>query len=160
MMEAVADITLIATAVAFAAGFLLTVTTGAARPVKIFLAVLSGIFVIALIVGLVVTRGLLIYLLFQIVALVMIAYLIVVLGAVCGGGAYMLIHKKPAGQSLGAADVASYLPAAEFASREELTEERVIGRIRSGYYQGGRFQGAWYIHRSELSQNNNNPEAS
>jgi hypothetical protein len=158
MMEAVADIALIATAVAFVAGFLLTVTTGAVRPVKIFLGVLSGIFILGLVGGLIFTRGLLIYLLFQIIALVLLGYLLVIAGAVCGGGVYMLLHKTPAGKNLDRSGIAAYLPAEEFARIEAVAAERVVSRIKSGYYQGGLLEGAWYIHKSELSQNKNHKE--
>jgi hypothetical protein len=152
MTDLLVNIAFAATAIAFLAGLLLTASTGAARPVKMLLVILTGMFVIGFIGGLIFSRGLLIYLLFQIIALIILWYFMVILGAVCGGGIYLLIHKKPPGKNLGDANIEEYLPALEFAAQEGITEERAISRIKSGYYQGGLRGGAWYIHKSELSQ--------
>lgn len=159
MMDMLANIALIATAVAFAVGFMLTSTSGSAKPVKIFLGIATAVLAIALVVGLIISRGLLIYLTFQIIALIMLWYLMVILGAVCGGGMYVWMNRKPPGTNLQSADMSEYLRASEFSALEQITEERAISRIKSGYYQGGLLQGAWYIHRSELSQNKNHKEA-
>lgn len=146
-----ANIAYIASAIAFVAGFLLTVITGAAKPVKVLLAVLTGIFALALIAGLIFSRGLLIYLVFQIIALILLWYLLIIVGAVFGGGAYLLINKKPPGKNLADANMEEYLPALEFSAIENITEERAISRIKSGYYHGGLHKGTWYIHKSQLS---------
>jgi hypothetical protein len=140
-----------AASVAFVIGLVITAATGSARNVKIFLAILSIILGAITVAGLIFSRGLLTYLLFQLISLVLVLYLVVVAGAVCGGGIYTLLHKKTIGLSLGKTDLAEYLPAAEFSTLEGITEERALARIKSGYYQGGRHAGAWYIHKSELS---------
>ena len=141
----------IATSAAFVTGLAITAATGSARNIKILLAILSVILGAVTVVGLIYSRGLLTYLLFQLIALVLVLYLVVVAGAVCGGGIYLLLHKKPVGRSLSRPDLAGYQPAAEFSTLEGITEERALARIKSGYYQGGRHEGAWYIHKSELS---------
>jgi hypothetical protein len=146
---------LVAITVAFVAGLLITALTGAARPVKILLAILTAIVIVAVIGGIIFSRGLLIYLLFQLIALVLILYFVVVFGAVCGGGIYLLLHKKTRGKRLSQPELADYLPAAEFSALEGITEERAL----SGFYQGGRHQGRWYIHKSELSQKTIHQEA-
>ena len=143
---------IIAAAVAFGSGVLITALTGSARNVKIFLAIVAAITGVATGAALVLTHGLFTYLLFQLVAAVLLLFLIVVAGAVCGGGLYLLRHRKTVGLRLTAADLDHYLPSADFATRERITEERALARIKSGYYRGGRHAGAWYIHESELSQ--------
>ena len=142
---------IVAASVAFFSGLLITTFTGSARPVKYFLAFIGFIAFAALVVGFNYSHGLLFYLLFQIISVVLILFLIVVAGAVCGGGIYSLLHKKPAGSNLAASELEHYLGAAEFAALEGIPAERALSRIRSGYYRGGRFQDAWYIHKSELS---------
>jgi hypothetical protein len=151
-MELLAGIATISTAVAFVSGLLITAISGAARPVKIFLGILAAISSAGIIAGFIFSNGLLFYLVFQIISAVVLLCFVVVLGAVCGGGIYMLRHKKPPGKSLGKLDIAEYLPAAEFSALEGITEERALGRIKGGFYQGGLYEGAWYIHKSELSQ--------
>ena len=140
-----------ATSVAFVIGLVITAATGSARHVKLFLAILSAILGVVTVAGLIFSRGLLVYLLFQLISLVLVLYLVVVVGAVCGGGIYILRHKKPVGLKLGPSELVEYLPAAEFATLDGITEERALARIKSGYYRGGRHAGAWYIHKSELS---------
>lgn len=153
MMDLVADIALLIVLAAFVSGLLLTATTGSAKPVKIFLSILTAIFSLASIAGLMVT-GLLIYLLFQIIAAILILYLVIIFGAVCGWGLYVLRHKKPRGKPLSKLDLAEHMPLAEFATLEGITEERAVARIKSSYYRGGLHEGAWYIHKSELLQKN------
>jgi hypothetical protein len=134
---------------AFLSGLLITAIAGAAKPVKTFLWILSGIFTVLIVIGFIFTRGLLIFLFFQIVALILIWYLFVVVGAVCGGGLYSLRHKQAPGKRLTQAELGDYLPAAEFAAREGIEVERALARIRSSYYRGGQYEGAWYIHKTE-----------
>jgi hypothetical protein len=147
-----ADIVYAVAGLAFLCGLLITAVTGAAKPVKTFLWVLTGIFTVLIIVGFVFTRGLLIFLFFQLVALILVWYMFVVIGAVCGGGLYSLRHKQPPGKRLTQSELADYLPAADFAAREGIDMERALARIRSSYYRGGQYDGAWYIHKSEQSQ--------
>jgi hypothetical protein len=147
-----ADFVYAVAGLAFLCGLLITAVTGAAKPVKTFLWWLTGLFTVLIAIGFVFSRGLLIFLLFQIVALILIWYMFVVVGAVCGGGIYSLRHKQAPGQRLTQAELGDYLPAAEFAAREGIDTERALARIRSSYYRGGQYDGAWYIHRSELSQ--------
>ncbi len=153
MMEMVADIALLVVFAAFFSGLLLTATTGSARPVKLFLGILTAIFSIASIAGLMFS-GLLIYLLFQIIAMILTLYLVIIGGAVCGWGIYALRHKKLRGKPLTTLAIGEHLPLAEFATLEGITEERALARIQSSYYRGGLYKGAWYIHKSELSHAN------
>jgi hypothetical protein len=151
-MDLLVKIVITAAAVSFIAGLLLTAVTGSARPVKIFLGILAIIFSIGIVAGFIVSQGLFVYLLFQIISLAIILFFVVILGAVCGGGIYLLLHKKPRGKSLTRLDIEEYLPAAEFSTLEGITEERALLRINGGFYRGGLYEGNWYIHKSELSQ--------
>lgn len=137
-------------ALLFLVGLILTASTGSARPVKIFLVLLSGLFTLIIGVGFFFTPFV-IFLLFQIIALILIWDMCIVVGAVCGGGIYSLRHKQPIGKRLAPGDLTDYLPLAEFAAREGIDDERALARIRSGYYRGGSFEGAWYVHASEQS---------
>ncbi len=139
-------------ALAFFSGLLITSITGAVKPVKTFLWVLTGVFTVIIGIGFFFSRGLLIFLLFQIIALILVWYMFVVFGAVCGGGIWSWQHKQAA-KRLGQADISEYLPTAEFCALEGIDEERAVARIKSGYYRGGQFGGAWYIHGSERTQN-------
>ncbi len=150
---------LVAITAAFVTGLLITTLTGSARPVKVFLVILTLIVVAGLVAGFIFSRGLLIYLLFQLIALVLILYFVVVFGAVCGGGIYLLLHKKTRGKLLSQPELAEYLATAEFSTLEGITEERALARVLSGFYQGGRHKGLWYIHKSELSQKTIHQEA-
>lgn len=151
MMELATDIAIAVAALCFFAGVLITAVTGAARPVKVLLVILSGIFAIALLGGLIFSRGLLVYLLFQIIALIIILYFLVIAGAVCGGGIYALLNKKAVGTKVRSEDMVNYVSVAEFATLAAIDKERAMARIKSGFYQGGRHKGLWYIHKSELA---------
>lgn len=137
-------------AVFFAIGLLLTATSGKARPVRIFLWILTALFTLLIGVGFLFTPFI-IFLLFQIVALILIWDMCVVAGAVCGGGLYALRHKRAA-HTLTAADLAEFVPLEDFCTHEGVDAERVRARISSGYYRGGAFDGKWYVHRSEQSR--------
>lgn len=150
MNQLLTEFALIAVAVAFIAGLLLTSTSGSAKPVKIFLVVLTGIFVLAIGAGLVFSRGLLVFLLFQLIALIISLYFVVVIGAVCGGGLYVLLSRKKH-VALDGTDLADYLPVTEFSLQENISDDRALARIHNGYYRSGRYQGQWYIHKSELT---------
>jgi hypothetical protein len=147
-----ADVVYAVAGLAFLCGLLITAITGAARPVKTFLWVLTGIFTLLIALGFVFSRGLLIFLLFQIIALILVWYMFVVVGAVCGGGLYLLRHRQAPGTRLTQEELVDYLPAADFAAREGIEVERALARIRSSYYRGGQYEGSWYIHRSEQSR--------
>ncbi len=136
----------------FLSGLLITAATGAAKPVKTFLWVLTGVFTVILIIGFVFSRGLLIFLLFQIVALIIIWYMCVVFGAACGAGIYAW-RTKQATKRVAEADLGDYLKVSEFCALEGIDEERALARIKSGYYRGGQFGGAWYIHNVEQVRN-------
>ncbi|MES2603891.1 MAG: hypothetical protein V4603_03080 [Pseudomonadota bacterium] len=154
MLELATNLAIAVAVLCFMAGMLITAITGAAGPVKRLFVILTGIFAIALLGGLIFSRGLLIYLLFQIIALIIVLYFLVIAGAVCGGGIYALLHKKAPGSKLRSGDLADYVPLAEFAALSAIDVERAMARIKSGFYQGGRHKGAWYIHKSELPSPN------
>ena len=135
----------------FLLGLVLTATTGNTRPVKRMLVTLGVLFVLLIGVGFAFTPFL-IFLLFQIVALILVWFMCIVVGAVCGGGIYALRHKRSVGARLTESDVADFVPLAEFCTREGIDEERALARIRSGYYRGGSFGGNWYIHKAEQSR--------
>ena len=151
MMELLTQGLLYTTLAVFIIGVLVTTITGSARAVKLLLGGVTVILVLALAGGLIFTRGLLIYLTFQIIALVVMWYLVLLAGAVCGGGIYLLLHRKPPGKLLTPAELDDYITVTEFCAREGIDTERAEARIRSGYYNGGRVDGVWYIRRSELS---------
>lgn len=137
--------------VAFLSGMLITAVSGSARPVKIYLLVLTGLAIIAIFIGMIATHSFLIFLLPQIISLVLIIFFIIVAGAAAGGGIYAHIHKKPSANRLSESEINDYLPVAEFARIEGITEERALSRINNGFYQGGLYNNAWYVHQSELS---------
>ena len=147
-----ATIAMTCAGLAFTGGLLITAVTGRVKPVKRLLLIVASLVVAALAVGLVFSRGLLVYLLFQIIAFILVLFLVVIAGAVCGGGIYLLLHCKPAGTLLNPDDLSAYLPLPEFVLQAGITEERGLSRIRSGFYQGGLCEGRWYVHRSELGK--------
>jgi hypothetical protein len=136
---------------AFLSGLLITATTGSAKPVQTLLKAVTVIFTLLLIASYIVFR-LVIFLAFQIIALVLIWEMCIVIGAVCGGAIYSLRHKQPVGRKLTQDELGEYLPVADFAALEGIEVERALARIKSSYYRGGQYEGAWYIHRSEQSQ--------
>ncbi|HTQ99801.1 MAG TPA: hypothetical protein VMH83_07420 [Candidatus Acidoferrum sp.] len=140
-----------ASAIAFLAGLLLAAFTGSARVVKIFIAVVSAIFAVVAIAGLALTHGLLVFLLIQLIVVVILLDFVVVIGAVCGGGIYLLLHRKWSPR-LHEQELAEFLPVTEFAAQEGIDEERILARLKTGYYRGGRYRGVWHIHRSELTR--------
>ena len=153
MMELVQQTALYTVTIAFLAGVLLTAITGSARSVKILLAVLTGLVAVGIVAGMIISDGLLIYLVFQLIALVIALYFIVIIGAVCGGGVYALLHKQQPGKLLHQSDLVDYLPLTEFCAQEGIDEERATVRLTSSFYAGGRYQGHWFVHKSELSAN-------
>jgi len=150
-MELVKDVAIAVFSLAFLAGFLTTVFTGTGRHLKILLVILTLLFLVISIAGFFVTSGWLIFLYTQLIVLWLIIYGVIVTGAVVGGGIFLFLHKRQVGETVGDGNVGQYIPLSEFAAIEELDEDRVLGRIRSRYYRGGRFNGAWYVHKSELT---------
>ena len=150
-MDLLAKIAIISASLAFMSGLLLTAVTGSARLVKIFLGILALVFCAGIVAGFVLSKGLFVYLLFQIIALAVALVFAVILGAVCGGGIYLLVHKKPPGTKLTKLIIGEYLPIAEFSTLEGITEERAVLRIKGGFYRGGTYEGNWYVHKAELS---------
>lgn len=138
-------------AVFFVIGLLLTTFSGRARPVKIFLWILTALFTVLIGIGFAITPFV-IFLLFQIVALILVWFMCIVAGAVCGGGLYSLRHKRKAANSLVETELNDFVPVSDFCRQEGVDEERALARIRSGYYRGGAFNGRWYVHRSEQSR--------
>ena len=94
MMDFVFDLTLYVLTAAFISGFLITVLGGSARGIKILLIALSVIFTLVVIPGFIVTRGLLIFLILQLISMLIIIFMFIIVGAVTGAGIYHLIHKK------------------------------------------------------------------
>lgn len=150
-MELVKDIALVVFFLAFLAGVLMTVFTGTARILKIVLGILSVLFIFLSIPGFILSGGWLIFLYTQLIVLWLIIYGVMITGAVAGSGLFLLLHQRRIGDDITQEDLRDYLPISEFAARENLDEDRVLGRIRSRYYRGGRFSGAWYVHQSELT---------
>lgn len=150
-MDLIKDIALYVFSLVFLAGLLITAVTGSAAAVRTTLVVFTALFILVSIAGFAFSGGWLIFLYTQLIVLVLMLYFVFVAGAVTGGGIYLLLHKKTPGETLAASQLADYLPVAEFAAREGITEERALSRIRSGYYRGGRCRGDWYVHRSELT---------
>jgi hypothetical protein len=138
-------------AVFFTIGLLLTATSGKAAPVKAFLWILTALFIVLIGIGFAFTT-LLIFLLFQIIALILLWYMCVVAGAVCGGGLYAWRHRQRTGDALAESELGDFMPLAEFCRMEGVDEERARARISSGYYRGGAFNGEWYVHRCEQSR--------
>lgn len=157
-MELIRDITLYVFAAAFLSGLLITAFTGSARAVKAYLAVLAAITLLAMVAGFWFSGGWLVFVFTQLIVLVLLLFFAIIAGAAAGGGIYLLNHRKPPGKQLRETDLSDYLPGAEFAAREGITEERALARIRSGYYRGGLHAGNWYIHKDELTlPSPNNP---
>lgn len=150
-MELVKDIAFAVFFLAFLGGFLTTVFTGTGRILKILLVILTVIFILVSVAGFFFTSGWLIFLYTQLIVLWLIIYGVIVTGAVTGGGIFLFLHKRQIGDAIRQENLDEYLPLGEFAVRENLDEDRVLGRIRSRYYRGGRFQGIWYVHKSEMS---------
>ena len=138
--------------IAFVSGMVITAVTGRAKPVKTFLWALTALFTLLIVLGFIFSQGLLIFLLFQIIALILIWYMFVVIGAVCGGGIYSLRNRRQVGTRMTQAELDDYVPVEEFCALEGIDADRALARIRSGYYRGGAFGKNWYIHKSEQSR--------
>lgn len=151
IMSLLARVALVLALVAFLSGFLITALSGSWRAVKIWLAVIAVIAMALTIVALVLSHNAFVYLMFQFVSLVIIFCFVVLAGAACGYGVYLLVHRRPPGVDMNVANADDFLPLAEFCRREGVPEERARARVASGYYTGGRKGGEWFIGRSELS---------
>jgi hypothetical protein len=137
---------------AFMLGLALNLATGSGRALKYCLGGLALLFAIAAGVGLVLSGGLLIFLLFQLVILILLFLFTLFVGGLCGSAVLKLLQDSDARKSVQLHELDEFLSVAEFAAAEDLDAARVEARIRSGYYKGGRFQGQWYVHRSELTR--------
>lgn len=147
----VLDLVLYIFAAAFLLGLCLNLVTGSGRALKYCLSGFAVLFAIAAVIGLVLSGGLLIFLLFQLIILMLLFLFTVFVGGLCGSGVRALWQDFAARKTVAPQDLADYLPVAEFAVREGIDTERAVARIRSGYYRGGKFAGHWYVHRTELS---------
>lgn len=145
------DIALYVILAAFMAGLLIVAFTGAARGVKNLLFALSALFFVLIVAGFFFSRGLLIFLLFQIIALILGVYIVIVIGAAAGAVIHSAIHQANTRKVLKEADLGEYVSSKEFALIAEMPEERVVARIHSGFYRGGSVRGNWYVHKTELS---------
>lgn len=154
-MEAVVglieDLLLYLFAAAFLLGLLLRLFTESMRALHWCLGGLSLLFATGIIAGFVLSGGLLIFLLFQLLIFVLVLLFTVFAGAVCATGILRLRQLQGARKTLDAAAAAEQLAVEEFAALEGIEVERALARIRSGYYKGGQHAGRWYVHRSELT---------
>jgi hypothetical protein len=154
-VELVLDLVLYLFVGAFLLGLCLNLVTGSGRALKYCLSAFAVLFGIAAVAGLVLSGGLLIFLLFQLIILMLLFLFTIFVGGLCGSGVLRLVQDYAARKTVAPQDLTEHLPLAEFAEREGIDVERVLARIRSGYYKGGRFAGAWYVHRAELSRSDN-----
>ena len=152
-MELLLTIVLGTFAAAFVIGCLFTLISGSFRGIRILLIILSVLFVLVVIPGFVVTRGWLIFLFFQLMTFWIVIYMFLLTGAAAGFGVYKLIHKTAPGSAIDETELNNYLGLIEFSTREGISEERALSRIKNGFYRGGQFQGNWFVHQSELSGN-------
>ncbi|MEY4640329.1 MAG: hypothetical protein RLZZ227_323 [Pseudomonadota bacterium] len=145
------DVALYLILAAFMAGMLITAITGAAKGVKHLLFGLSALFFVLIAAGFVFSRGLLIFLLFQILALILGIYIVIVVGAGAGAVIHAVLYNRRSRKTLKETELGEYLPSTEFALAAGMPEERVIARISSGFYRGGSLRGKWYVHKTELA---------
>ena len=155
-MEAAAglvlDLVLYLFAGAFLLGLCLNLVTGSGRALKLCLSSFAVMFSGAAVVGLILSGGLLIFLLFQLIILMLLWLFTLFVGGLCGSGVRKLLQDHDSRKLVSQQDLADYLPVAEFAAAEGVDVERALARIRSGYYKGGKFAGQWYVHCAELTQ--------
>ena len=151
-VEFILDLVLYIFIGAFLLGFCLNLATGSGRALRCCLGTLAALFALAAAVGLVLSGGLLIFLLFQLVILLLLILFTVFLGGLCGSAVLALARDHGARKRVAPQELGEHLPAEEFATREGIETERVLARIRSGYYKGGKSGGRWYVHRAELTQ--------
>lgn len=150
-VDLVLDLVLYIFVGAFLLGLCLNLVTGSGRALKYCLSAFGLLFGIAAVAGLVLSGGLLIFLLFQLIILMLLFLFTIFVGGLCGSGVLRLVQDYAARKTVAPQDLADHVAVAEFAALEDIEAERVLARIRSGYYRGGRFAGAWYVHRAELS---------
>ncbi len=148
----VLDLVLYLFAGAFLLGLFLNLATGSGRALKLCLTGFAVMFAGAAGVGLILSGGLLIFLLFQLIILMLLWLFTVFVGGLCGSGVRKLLQDLDSRKLVSREDLADYLPVAEFAAAEGVDVERALTRIRSGYYKGGKFEGQWYVHCAELTQ--------
>jgi hypothetical protein len=137
---------------AFLLGLFLNLGTGSGRALKVCLSGFAVMFAGAAVVGLILSGGLLIFLLFQLIILMLLWLFTLFVGGLCGSGVRKLLQGLDSRKVLRQQDLADYILVAEFAAAEGIDAERALARIRSGYYKGGKFAGQWYVHCAELTQ--------
>ena len=142
-MDLIKEVALYVFSLAFLSGLVITVVSGSAKAVKIYLGILTALFLVIAIAGFAFFT--------QLMVLWLILYMVIITGAAAGYGLYVLMHRQRPGEALAGADLEDYLSVVDFSAREGITEERALSRIRSGYYRGGNLRGHWYIHKSELT---------
>lgn len=140
---------LIAAAV-FGLGFMLAQASGTWQLPRRVLISLNVLYLVLLVVGLLLTKGFLVFLMFQYIGLVLVLDIVYVAGAASGAGLRAVQQRKRA-TALDATMLDDYMDVTEFAAREGIEAERALARIKSGYYKGGCRDGRWYVHRSELT---------
>ena len=121
MMDFVFDLTLYVLTAAFISGFFITVLTGSARGIKTLLIALSVLFTLMVIPGFIVTRGLLIFLILQLISMLIIIFMFIIVGAVPGAGICHLIHKKK-NTHLDQDLIHEYMSLVEFSEKKGLLE--------------------------------------
>jgi hypothetical protein len=150
-MEIISDIVLFTFLAAFLSGFLITAVSGSGKAVKIWLLLVFLVFTGFTVYGFILSGGLLVFLVFQLVVLLIILFFVIIAGAAAGGGVYALIHNKSGSKQLSENEINDFLAVSDFAGLENITQDRALARIKSGFYTGGKYQGKWYVHKSELS---------
>jgi hypothetical protein len=134
---------------AFLLGLILNFLTGSGRALKYVLVGFALLFGVAAVVGLAVSGGLLIFLLFQLIILMLLFLFTLFVGGLCGSGLRGLLQRHGARKTLRPEQLGDYVEVALFCAAQGEDEERTLARIRSGYYQGGSCRGRWYVHKSE-----------
>jgi hypothetical protein len=134
----------------FILGFFCKVISGSSKAVKYCLGIIGALFFVGALIGLALSNGFLIFVLPQIVVLAIVFIMVTVVGALFGGFVQKLMKKSASTSKISTHNFSDYLPIAEFSVSKALQEEKVIQRIKSGFYQGGQFEGRWYVHQSEL----------
>ncbi len=150
-MALIAEFTLYVFTFFILSGLMITAISGSVRPIKIYLVGLGTLSIIALIVGIIASGGILVFLLFQLITLIIFIFFSIIAGAALGGLIHKLIHYQARFKSLNADELSDYIVLDEFSEIEKITKERVNARVKSGFYQGGKYKSKLYIHRREIS---------
>lgn len=149
-MDYVKDIASYVSIFFFIVGLLSTVFNGSIKTVKITLSVLGIFFFLVALAGLIFSKGLLIFLIPQLIVLFILVFIVVIIGAATGVAIDKARRNHSAEIKLKTLDKTQYFPVAEFSQSVDVPEERIIQRIKSGFYKGGVHKGQWYINKAEL----------